>query len=80
MRDYEALRRELPGDNEVAESLHQARVALKKFRGEEHHHVKSDGEVEEVSSLTKYKAAISSPGEFEQRLLVCCLTNSNYLV
>lgn len=62
VRDYEVLRRELPGDNEVAESLHRARVALKKFRGEELHHVKSGGEVEEVSSLDKYKAAISSHG------------------
>ncbi|PRQ50091.1 putative 43kDa postsynaptic protein [Rosa chinensis] len=62
VRDYEVLRRELPGDNEVVESLHQARVALKKFRGEELHHVKSGGEVEEVSNLNKFKAAISSPG------------------
>ncbi|XP_050380556.1 inactive TPR repeat-containing thioredoxin TTL3-like [Argentina anserina] len=62
VRDYEILRRELPGDNEVVESLHQARVALKKFRGEELHYVKSGGEVEEVSSLTKFKAAISSSG------------------
>lgn len=80
MRDYEVLRRELPGDNEVAESLHRARVALKKFRGEELHHVKSGGEVEDVSSLDKYKAAISSPGEFEQLLLVCNSTNSKSLV
>lgn len=78
MRDYEVLRRELPGDNEVTESLHRAQVALKKFRAEELHHVKSGGEVEEVSSLDKYKAAISSPGEFEQLLLVS--TNSKSLV
>ncbi|KAM1017457.1 hypothetical protein ACFX13_047772 [Malus domestica] len=62
VRDYEALRRDLPGDNEVAESLHRARVALNKSRGEEFHNVKFDGEVEEVSSLDKFKAAISSPG------------------
>ncbi|KAI9177539.1 hypothetical protein LWI28_016451 [Acer negundo] len=62
VRDYEALRRELPGDNEVAESLHHAQLALKKSRGEVVYNTKVDGEVEEVSSLEKFKAAISSPG------------------
>lgn len=62
VRDYEALRRELPGDNEVAESLHNAQVALKKSRGEFVHNMKMSGEVEEISSLEKFKAAISSPG------------------
>lgn len=62
MRDYEALRRELPGDNEVAESLHNAQVALKKSRGEFVNNMKMSGEVEEISNLEKFKAAISSPG------------------
>ncbi|TXG55046.1 hypothetical protein EZV62_020302 [Acer yangbiense] len=62
VRDYEALRRELPGDNEVTESLHHAQLALKKSRGEVVYNTKVDGEVEEVSSLEKFKAAISSPG------------------
>ncbi|PQM42479.1 inactive TPR repeat-containing thioredoxin TTL3 [Prunus yedoensis var. nudiflora] len=62
VRDYEVLRRDLPGDNEVAESLHRAQVALKKSHGEELHNVKFGSEVEEVSSLDKFKAAISSPG------------------
>ncbi|XP_057766430.1 TPR repeat-containing thioredoxin TTL1-like isoform X2 [Salvia miltiorrhiza] len=35
VRDYEVLRRELPDDKEVAESLFHAQVALKKSRGEE---------------------------------------------
>ncbi|KAJ4729670.1 TPR repeat-containing thioredoxin TTL1-like [Melia azedarach] len=62
VRDYEALRRELPGDNEVAASLHHAQVALKKSRGELVNKTKVIGEVEEVSSIEKFKAAISSPG------------------
>lgn len=62
VRDYEVLRRDLPGDKEVAESLHRAQVALKKSHGEELHNVKFGSEVEEVSSLDKFKAAISSPG------------------
>jgi hypothetical protein len=62
VRDYEVLRRELPADNEVAESLFHAQVALKKSRGEEVYNMKFGGEVEEVSSLEQFRAAISSPG------------------
>lgn len=65
MRDYEVLRRELPGDNEVAESLQRAQVALKKSYGEDvHHSMKFGGEVEEISSLDKFKAAACSLGKF----------------
>lgn len=62
VKDYEILRRELPEDNEVAESLFHAQVALKKSRGEEIYNLKFGGEVEEVSGLEQFKAAISSPG------------------
>ncbi|KAJ9172800.1 hypothetical protein P3X46_016007 [Hevea brasiliensis] len=61
VKDYDVLRRELPGDNEVLESLHQAQIKLKKSLGEDHN-TKFGGEVEEISSLDKFKAAISSPG------------------
>lgn len=63
MRDYEVLRKERPGDSEVAESLQCAQIALKKSCGEEVHSVDFGGEVEELSSPNKFKAAISSPGE-----------------
>ncbi|KAF8024158.1 hypothetical protein BT93_F1373 [Corymbia citriodora subsp. variegata] len=62
VRDYEVLRRELPDDNEVAESLFHAQVALKKSLGEEVTNMKFGGEVEEVSGLEQFKAAISLPG------------------
>ncbi|KAE8720409.1 Inactive TPR repeat-containing thioredoxin TTL3 [Hibiscus syriacus] len=62
VRDYELLRKELPGDIEVAESLHNAQVALKKSRGVDIHKTKISGEVEEISSLERFKIAISSPG------------------
>ncbi|XP_058213050.1 inactive TPR repeat-containing thioredoxin TTL3-like isoform X2 [Rhododendron vialii] len=61
VRDYEILGRKLPGDNEVAESLLRAQVALKRLRLEEFHNANSTGELEEVSSLHRSKAAISSP-------------------
>lgn len=73
MRDYEALRRELPDDNEVAESLFHAQVALKKSRGEEVYNMKFGGEVESVSGLEQFRAAISSPGK-------CVLFPSVHLV
>ncbi|XP_042019384.1 TPR repeat-containing thioredoxin TTL1-like [Salvia splendens] len=62
VRDYEVLRRELPDDKEVAESLFHAHVALKKSRGEEVHNMKFGGEVESVSGLEQFQAAVSSPG------------------
>ncbi|KAF3662130.1 TPR repeat-containing thioredoxin TTL4 [Capsicum annuum] len=61
VRDYELLRKELPYDNEVAESLFHAQVALKKSRGEDVHNMKFGGEVELVSGLEQFRAAISSP-------------------
>ncbi|KAI8552463.1 hypothetical protein RHMOL_Rhmol06G0268700 [Rhododendron molle] len=62
VRDYEVLSRELPHDNEVAESLFHAQVAMKKSRGEDVHNLKFGGEVESVSGLEQFRAAISSPG------------------
>ncbi|OWM88601.1 hypothetical protein CDL15_Pgr002368 [Punica granatum] len=62
VRDYEVLRRELPDDNEVAESLFHAQVALKKSLGEEVVNMQFGGDVEEVSSVEQFKAAISLPG------------------
>ncbi|KAL2466780.1 TPR repeat-containing thioredoxin TTL1 [Abeliophyllum distichum] len=61
VRDYEFLRMELPNDNEVAESLFHAQVALKKSRGEEVYNMKFGGEVESVSGLEQFRASISSP-------------------
>ncbi|XP_074365368.1 TPR repeat-containing thioredoxin TTL1-like [Apium graveolens] len=62
VKDYEVLRKELPNDNNVAESLFHAQVALRKSRGEEVHNMKFGGEVEFVSGLEQFRAAISSPG------------------
>ena len=64
MRDYEVLRKDLPGDTEVAESLFRAQVALKTARGEEVSNMKFGGEVEAVTSLEQLRDAIHSPGEF----------------
>ena len=57
------LRKDLPGDTEVAESLFRAQVALKTARGEVSN-MKFGGEVEAVTSLEQLRDAIHSPGEF----------------
>ncbi|CAL5096513.1 unnamed protein product [Urochloa decumbens] len=62
VRDYEVLRKDLPGDTEVAECLFRAQVALKTTRGEEVSNMKFGGEVEAVTSLEQLRDAIHSPG------------------
>ncbi|XP_061357776.1 inactive TPR repeat-containing thioredoxin TTL3-like [Gastrolobium bilobum] len=61
VKDYQALKRELPNDNEVAESLRQAQLALEESRGVVYG-TKFGVEVEEISALDKFKAAIASAG------------------
>ncbi|XP_024960420.1 TPR repeat-containing thioredoxin TTL1 [Cynara cardunculus var. scolymus] len=62
LRDYEVLKRELPNNNEIAESLFHAQVALKKSRGEEVYNMKFGGEVESITSLEQFKSAVASTG------------------
>ncbi|PIA57782.1 hypothetical protein AQUCO_00500005v1 [Aquilegia coerulea] len=62
VRDYELLRKEHPGDKEVAEGLSQAQVALQKLRGEEVQGSAFGGVVQELSDIDQFRAAVSSPG------------------
>lgn len=74
MHDYEVLIRELPDDKKVAEGLFHAQVALKKSRGEEVYNMKFGGEVEEITGVDQFRAAVSSPGELSPLpalVLVC---------
>lgn len=79
VRDYEVLRRELPDDKEVAESLFHAHVALKKSRGEEVHNMKFGGEVESVSGLEQFRAAVSSPGASVVHFKTCSSVESKQI-
>jgi len=63
IKDYEALNRELPNDKEVAESLRRAQLALEKSRLVIYG-TKFGIEVEEISALDKFKAAIASAGNY----------------
>ncbi|KAJ0244730.1 TPR repeat-containing thioredoxin TTL2 [Hirschfeldia incana] len=60
--DYETLRKELSYDREIAESLFHAQVALKRSRGGVVLNMEFGCEVEEISSLEEFKAALTRPG------------------
>ncbi|PWA84673.1 Tetratricopeptide-like helical [Artemisia annua] len=62
VKDYEVLRRELPDNNDIAESLFHAQVALKKSLGEAVYNMKFGGEVETITGLEQFKAAVASTG------------------
>lgn len=83
VRDYEALRKELTDDNEVAENLFHAQVALKKSRGEDVYNMKFGGEVELITGLEQFRAAISSPSAsvvlFKDRSNLQCKQISPFL-
>lgn len=64
MKDYEILRRELPNNNDIAESLFHAQVSLKKSCGEDVNNMKFGGEVERIINLEQFKAAVGSAGMF----------------
>ncbi|XP_073312704.1 TPR repeat-containing thioredoxin TTL1-like isoform X1 [Primulina huaijiensis] len=71
LRDYELLRKELPEDKEVAESLFHVQIAFKKSRGEDVYNMKFGGEVETVSGLEQFRAEISSSGASVVHFEVC---------
>ncbi|KAK2986607.1 hypothetical protein RJ640_004363 [Escallonia rubra] len=62
VRDYEVLKKQHPHDTGIAESLFHAQVDLMKSRKEDVSNMKFGGEVELVSGLEQFRAAISSPG------------------
>ena len=74
MRDYEVLRNELPGDAKVAEALLQAQVSLKTLRGTDTSNMKFGGQVEVITGLDPFHAAITLPGN-----LSFLLVSENYL-
>ncbi|KAG9129938.1 hypothetical protein Leryth_007061 [Lithospermum erythrorhizon] len=59
--DYEVLKKEIPYDNEIAEKLFHAQVALRKSQGEDVSNMKFGGKVEFVLLLEQFRAAVSSP-------------------
>ncbi|XP_078431564.1 TPR repeat-containing thioredoxin TTL1-like [Wolffia australiana] len=83
VRDYELLRKLLPGDSEVAESLFRAKVALKTSRGEDVSNLTFGGEVEKITGVEHFRAAISLPSvsvvHFSSSLNQQCLLISPFV-
>lgn len=71
VKDYEVLRKELPGDTEVAEAYFHAQVALKSSRGEEVSNMKFGGEVEAITGMEQLQMATSLPGLFLSEVFLC---------
>lgn len=71
VKDYEVLRKELPGDTEVAEAYFHAQVALKSSRGEEVSNMKFGGEVEAITGMEQFQMATSLPGLFLSEVFLC---------
>ncbi|KAL5202696.1 hypothetical protein ABZP36_013648 [Zizania latifolia] len=62
VKDYEVLRKELPGDTEVAEAHFHALVALRSSRGEDVSNMKFGGEVETLVGMEQFQMATTLPG------------------
>lgn len=62
LKDYEVLRKYVPGDREVAQSIFYVQVELRKSRGQEIYNMKFGGEVEVVNNSDQFREAINSPG------------------
>lgn len=62
MRDYETLKKEMPGDLDIAKTLFQVQVAHKKAKGEKVIESQHGGKVEDISSSDRLREAISLPG------------------
>lgn len=75
VRDYEILRKELPGDSEVAESLSRAQDALMKLR-------RGDAYVKpgDFFGSDHYKAVMHSPGKLSFLVLKIVLPCKFYVL
>ncbi|KAK2659720.1 hypothetical protein Ddye_006253 [Dipteronia dyeriana] len=62
IRDYEMLIREIPGDEEVGRALFEARVQLKRQRGEDVQDMKFGSNLVFISSNERFRHFVTSPG------------------
>lgn len=74
LRDYERLKRELPGDAEVARSYFDAQVALKKQLGEQTLPKWFGGEIENITSNDQLRESLSHPGIYREAHLIVIVT------
>lgn len=62
VKDYEVLRKELPNNNDISESLLHAQDELKKSCGEDVNNLKFGGKVVMITDLEQFKAAVAFAG------------------
>lgn len=67
------MRRELPGDGEVAESLERAKTAVMNRSQESKSLGGYNNQVEAVSTLDKFKNVVSLPGKFLNIKTLLCV-------
>lgn len=78
LRDYEALKRELPGNVEVARALSEVQLAFKKSVGEETYQMWYGGEVGEISSNDQFRKAVSCSGMHSGQIWVTVWRNFSW--
>ncbi|KAI3872654.1 hypothetical protein MKX03_010923 [Papaver bracteatum] len=66
IQDYEKVKRETPGDEEVSRALFDAQVQLKKQRGEDVQGIKFGTDVIVITNHERFRHFITSPGKSSQ--------------
>ncbi|KAG6496922.1 inactive TPR repeat-containing thioredoxin TTL3-like [Zingiber officinale] len=61
-KDYEVLRKEMPGDTEVVEALSRVQIAIRASRVKDVSDLKFSMEIKEIRGPEHFQAAITSPG------------------
>lgn len=62
LKDYESLRKDMPGNVDIAKALFEVQIALKKSRGEETDDMHFGGVVEDVCTNEQLRHAVSLQG------------------
>lgn len=62
MQDYEMLIRESPADEEIGRALFEAKIQLKKQRGEDIKDLKFGSNLVFISSNERFRYFVTSPG------------------
>lgn len=62
IQDYEMLIRETPGDEEVGRALFEAKIQLKKQRGEDIKDMKFGSNLVFISNNERFRHFVTSPG------------------
>lgn len=68
IQDYEMLIREIPGDEVVGRALFEARLELKKQRGEDVKDMKFGSNLVFISTNERFRHFVTSPGTYVPKI------------